>query len=85
MTYRSFCGIWSASFMLLVAEVIASDLPIREITVFKDGHAIVVHEGEAETQPDGSVELNYVPQPVIGTFWLHSADDQAELISVAAR
>src|SRR6266705_2051996 len=59
-------------------------LPVREITVFKDGHAFVAHEGELPCDPKGNVQMDYLPTPVMGTFWPYSADPKARLKSVAA-
>ena len=59
-------------------------LPVREITVFKDGHAFGVHEGEVPTDAAGSVQLDYLPTPVIGTFWPYSTDKAVPLLAVTA-
>jgi len=59
-------------------------LPIKEITVFKDGHAFVAHEGEMPTDAHGDVIMDYLPAPVIGTFWPYSAEKKARLVSVVA-
>ena len=59
-------------------------LPVREITVFKDGHALVTHEGELVTDDNGNATIDYVPVPVIGTFWAHSAQENATLRSVSS-
>jgi hypothetical protein len=59
-------------------------LPVKEITVFKDGHAFVLHEGEMPTNTDGNVTLDYLPRPVMGTFWAYSADAQAKLSGVVS-
>jgi len=61
-----------------------SDIPVREITVFKDGHAFVLHSGSVPVDDGGDVTLSYLPNPVIGTFWPFSADDRASLTSVVA-
>jgi hypothetical protein len=61
-----------------------SDIPVREVTVFKDGHAFVLHQGTVPVNPSGDVVLDYLPNPVIGTFWPFSADDGAKLTSVVA-
>ncbi|NUP96202.1 MAG: hypothetical protein HUU28_08575 [Planctomycetaceae bacterium] len=42
-------------------------LPVREVTVFKDGHAYVLREQEAPQ--GGEVVLTELPVPVLGTFW----------------
>jgi hypothetical protein len=59
-------------------------LPVREVTVFKDGHAFVLHEGKAATNDDGDVVLDYLPTPVMGTFWPHSRDKRVKLRSVTS-
>ncbi|MFA6243999.1 MAG: hypothetical protein WC655_23860 [Candidatus Hydrogenedentales bacterium] len=59
-------------------------LPVTEVTVFKDGHAFVAHEGMAKTDPEGNVALDYLPAPVLGTFWSHSAQDGVALKAVVA-
>jgi hypothetical protein len=59
-------------------------LPIKEITVFKDGHAFVAHEGEMPTDDRGNVMMDYLPAPVIGTFWPYVADKRATLRTVVA-
>jgi hypothetical protein len=61
-----------------------SKMPVKEITVFKDGHALVVHEGEMQTDADGSVQMDYLPTPVIGTFWPYSNDKNVKLNSVVS-
>lgn len=61
-----------------------SEIPVREVTVFKDGHAFVLHEGSLPVNGDGRVVLDYLPNPVIGTFWPFSADERAALTSVVA-
>jgi hypothetical protein len=59
-------------------------LPIKEITVFKDGHAFVSHEGELPTDAKGNVVMDQLPTPVIGTFWPYATDKSAKLASVVA-
>lgn len=67
----------------VVPESSVRDLPVREITVFKDGHAFVLHEGSVPTH-DGKVRLAFLPNPVIGTFWPYSADSKVRLVSARA-
>src|SRR5579862_9234024 len=59
-------------------------LPIKEITVFKDGHAFVAHEGEMPVNDQGDVVMDYLPTPVVGTFWPYAADGRAKLTGVVA-
>lgn len=63
----------------------AARLPVKEVTVFKDGHAYVVHEGQMPVNGDGEVVLDRLPAAVIGTFWAYSADPDTKLVSVTAR
>ena len=61
-----------------------ADIPVREVTVFKDGHAFVLHSGTLPVNAGGDVVMGYLPNPVIGTFWPFSADENASLQSVVA-
>lgn len=60
-------------------------LPVKEITVFKDGLAYVVHEGRMPTDAAGNVAMDYLPTPILGTFWPYSTDSGARLAAVTAR
>ena len=60
-------------------------MPVREITVFKDGHAFVLHEGTLPTDARGNVMLDGLPNPVIGTFWPYAMGDARLQSVVAAR
>lgn len=64
--------------------VIYEKMPVREITVFKDGHAYIVHEGQLKTNADNNVVLDGLPAPVMGTFWAYSTASEAALSSVVA-
>ena len=59
-------------------------MPVREVTVFKDGHAFVLHSGRMPVDEAGNVILDYLPTPVIGTFWPFSTDKKARLAAVTA-
>lgn len=59
-------------------------MPIKELTVFKDGHAFVAQEGVMPTDAAGNVTLDALPTPVIGTFWPYAADQHARLTAVVA-
>ena len=61
-----------------------ANMPVKEITIFKDGHAFVLHEGKMPTDADGNVTIDYLPTPVIGTFWAYSADTNAKLTGVVS-
>jgi len=57
-------------------------LPVREVTVFKDGHAFLLHAGTAPVDERGHVVLDRLPAPVLGTFWPFSAEPTAPLRAV---
>jgi hypothetical protein len=59
-------------------------MPITDVTVFKDGNAFVLHAGKMPTDPAGNVLLDYLPSPVLGTFWPASADPKVKLAAVTA-
>lgn len=59
-------------------------LPIREVSVFKDGHAFVLREGDLPVGADGNVLVEDLPRPVLGTFWPYAAGADAKLASVVA-
>lgn len=61
-----------------------SDMPIKEITVFKDGHVFVLHEGAMPTDVEGNVTIDYLPRPIIGTFWSYCAQAGAKLKGVVS-
>lgn len=65
-------------------EKVYSKIPIREVTIFKDGHAFVLHEGLTTTDADGNVVMDELPQPIMGTFWAYSADPAATLSCVVS-
>jgi len=67
-----------------VTESVLANIPVKEVTVFKDGHAFVLHEGQMPTDADGNVILDYLPRPIIGTFWSYSNDSNAKLTSVVS-
>lgn len=59
-------------------------MPVKEVTVFKDGHAFLLHQGRMPTDPAGNVLLDCLPAPVLGTFWPYSAEKDVSLSSVVA-
>src|SRR5437870_5115079 len=59
-------------------------MPVKELTVFKDGHAFVLHEGAMPVDANGNVQLDYVPMPVLGTFWPYCATKGVKLAAVTA-
>ncbi|HEY3411685.1 MAG TPA: hypothetical protein VGM51_01365 [Armatimonadota bacterium] len=60
-------------------------MPVKEITVFKDGHDFVLHEGKMPTDAYGNVVMDYLPTPILGAFWPYSSDPAAKLTAVTAR
>src|SRR5689334_10935968 len=64
------------------AAPIAADLPVREVTVFKDGNAFVLQQGKVTVGQGGAVRLKELPNPVLGTFWPYSAEKGVTLNSV---
>ncbi|MGN6371122.1 MAG: hypothetical protein ACTHN5_22940 [Phycisphaerae bacterium] len=66
------------------SEAMLAKMPVREVTVFKDGHALLVHTGKMKTDGAGNVLLDDLPQPVLGTFWPFSNDEKVKLAAVTA-
>lgn len=64
-------------------EAPAAPLPVREVTVFKDGHALVVAEGSLPVS-GGKAVLDTLPQPVMGAFWPYAVEKGVTLASVTA-
>ncbi len=62
----------------------ADEMPVREVTVFKDGHAFVLRQGEMEVGASGNVTLEALPAPVLGTFWPFAEQPGASLTAVKA-
>ncbi|MHC4344193.1 MAG: hypothetical protein ACYSUP_05865, partial [Planctomycetota bacterium] len=67
-----------------VAEGRLADIPVKEVTIFKDGHVLVLHEGQVGTDDAGNVVLDYLPTPILGTFWAYSAESKAKLSGVVS-
>jgi hypothetical protein len=61
-----------------------AQMPVKEVTIFKDGHALLLHQGKLPTDASGNVVMDYLPAPVFGTFWPFSADKAGQLNSVVA-
>lgn len=60
-------------------------LPVREVTVFKDGHAYVIHEGQVTVEKAGEIRMDYLPTPVLGTFWAHAGTKPARQVIASVR
>ncbi|MFN7671835.1 MAG: hypothetical protein ACK5S5_15430 [Planctomycetota bacterium] len=61
----------------------ADPLPVREVTVFKDGHAWVLRERPLVAADGQEVVLDELPRPLIGAFWPYAVDG-ARLVSAKA-
>jgi len=59
-------------------------MPVRELTAFKDGHAYVLRDTELRKSADGTVVLDELPRPVLGTFWPFVSGGDAKLVSAKA-
>ena len=59
-------------------------LPITEVTVFKDGHAFVLHEGRLAVNREGDAVTRTVPAPVLGSLWTYATTPGARLTGVTA-
>jgi hypothetical protein len=88
---RSLIGIIAVLFCAAAAQAqkaaplsALAKMPVREVTVFKDGHAFVLHSGKMPTDPSGNVVLDYLPAPVLGTFWPYSGQKEVKLSGVTA-
>ncbi len=59
-------------------------LPVREVTIFKDGHAFVLREGNLPVTDSGKAVLDELPIPILGTFWSFSPDKAVSVRAVTA-
>jgi hypothetical protein len=64
------------------AQQAADALPVREVTVFKDGHAYVLRETPLAADQD-RITLTELPAPVLGTFWPY-ATGSARVVAAKA-
>ena len=62
----------------------AADMPVRELTAFKDGHAYVLRDAPLGSDSGAQVALDELPQPVLGTFWPFVTGGDARLRSAKA-
>lgn len=56
---------------------------ITDVTVFKDGHALVLSRGVADLD-DGWCRTRDVPVPLLGAFWAFSPDDSLRIDTIRA-
>ncbi len=59
-------------------------LPVRDVTIFKDGHAWVRHEGEVVLDGQGRSTFDELPAAVLGTFWAGGGGEGVELVSATS-
>ena len=84
-TYALAVALWFALALAAAPQSPSSaQLPVREVTIFKDGHAFVAHQGALPTDTNGNVQLDYLPAPVIGTFWPYATGKEVKLAGVVA-
>ncbi len=75
--------LFAAILGLVAALPVRADIPefspnITDVTVFKDGHALVMSRGSARLE-DGWCRTREVPAPVLGTFWTFVADRNSQV------
>jgi hypothetical protein len=59
-------------------------VPVKEVSIFKDGHAFFLHQGPMPVDSAGNIVMDYLPAPVLGTFWAYSADSRAVVAGLTA-
>ena len=59
-------------------------MPVREVTIFKDGNALVLHQGAMPTDATGNILMDRLPSPVFGTFWPFVTAKDVKLTAVTA-
>ncbi len=73
---------WPAETAALLSAL--GRMPVKELTVFKDGHAFIAREGNMPTDASGNVLMDDLPAPVLGTFWPYSAEHNTHLAGTVA-
>ena len=78
-------GVLVASAIAWAALAAAAEFEpeVREITVFKDGHALVAREGVGAPS-DGKLVTSVVPESLLGTFWVAVEKGGPSLEAVSA-
>jgi len=61
-----------------------AQMPVTEVTIFKDGNAFVLQQGMMPTDSAGNVLMDYLPVPVFGTFWPFVSHKDVKLGSATA-
>lgn len=81
--------LYSAVALLLPVCTIAhaetkTQMPVVEVSVFKDGHAFITRQGILPADSKGDIVIHELPVPVLGTFFPYSADKDVHIKSVTA-
>ncbi len=84
---RRWLAAWGVA-AALAAGAWAAEAPeftpkVTDVTVFKDGHALVMARGSVELK-EGWCRTREVPAPVLGTFWAFAGDADARVDFVKA-
>ena len=72
-----------APLLLAMSAADVSPLPVQSITAFKDGHALVIREGERAVK-GGEIKLDGLPNPLLGSFWPYTPDEGLRVVSATA-
>lgn len=78
------CPVPAARSMARQESTPVSRLPVKEVTIFKDGHTLVIQEGDLPLNDNGELLLDNLPTPVLGTFFPYSGDQTKKLVSAVA-
>ena len=62
-----------------------NQLPVKEVTIFKDGHALLARQGEVTLNDKGEAVLSDLPTPLLGTFFPYSLENVPLKSVTAAR
>jgi len=85
---RTTTAVVVVAFMLSAGLAVWGETPelkpaITDITVFKDGHALIMARSKVKLD-DGTVRTRDVPAPLLGTFWAFVTDKNARVEHVRA-
>jgi hypothetical protein len=61
-------------FLLYAALVSAQTLPVRSITIFKNGRSMIERTGKVKT-PNGIYSARELPNALFGTYWIGAPND----------
>lgn len=77
-------GLSVVFWVLAAGGDVRAQMSVREVTVFKDGHAFVLQQGRMPVNGEGDVLIDRLPRPIIGTFWAYCAEEKVRLTGVAS-